>query len=327
MNLALHAQVGGKYINSSFDLATSARIAALGSNFITVNDGDINVGITNPSFISPAMHQKFAFNFTNYYTVNYGTAAYSHTFDKFGSYVATLQYVNYGREPYTDENGNESGTFGASDYMLGLGWAKPIVDSMFFIGANFKNIFSNIDVYRSWSVAVDVAAGYTSPNKLFSASLMFRNIGFQIVKFHDSRELVPFQIDAGLSQKLAHAPFRLSLLLQHLERWDMQTEDAQRKEIDPTTGETKEKSNFTNFADNAMRHVVIGIEFIPVKRFYFDVGFNYNRRQDLMEESTPSTVGISWGFGLNFSKFQIGYARAKYHLSGSPNYITFQTKF
>jgi hypothetical protein len=41
--------------------------------------------------------------------------------------------------------------------------------------------------------------------------------------------------------------------------------------------------------------------------------------------SRPGFVGFSWGFGLKVSKFNFNYARAAYHLNGSPNYISLST--
>jgi hypothetical protein len=74
-----------------------------------------------------------------------------------------------------------------------------------------------------------------------------------------------------------------------------------------------------------MRHVVIGAEFLPTKNFSIMGSYNYERRQELKDPVKVSTVGFSWGFGLRIKQFNLSYARARYHLAGSPNNITIST--
>ena len=74
-----------------------------------------------------------------------------------------------------------------------------------------------------------------------------------------------------------------------------------------------------------LRHVNAGIEFLPLKNFYFCLGYNFQRSRELRVESKVSTVGLSWGFGLNISKFQISYGRSHYHLAGSTNHFSITT--
>jgi hypothetical protein len=71
-----------------------------------------------------------------------------------------------------------------------------------------------------------------------------------------------------------------------------------------------------------MRHVILGIELIPHKNFYVSAGYNYQRRRELEIESKVSTVGFSWGFGINTSFLNIEFGRATYHLAGSSNSIS-----
>jgi len=66
-----------------------------------------------------------------------------------------------------------------------------------------------------------------------------------------------------------------------------------------------------------MRHAVLGIELLPHKNFYFSAGYNYQRRKELQIDSKVSTVGLSWGFGINTSWMDIEFGRATYHLAGS----------
>ena len=71
-----------------------------------------------------------------------------------------------------------------------------------------------------------------------------------------------------------------------------------------------------------MRHVILGVELIPHKNFYFSAGYNYQRRRELEIDSKVSTVGFSWGFGINTSFLNIEFGRATYHLAGSSTNVS-----
>jgi hypothetical protein len=100
------------------------------------------------------------------------------------------------------------GTFTAGEYAFNLGWGRQL-DSLFSIGANLKNIYSHLDTYHSYGIAVDVAGTYSSAKSQFTATLMALNIGRQLKYYIDgNNEPLPFEVQLGLSKKLAHTPFR-----------------------------------------------------------------------------------------------------------------------
>ncbi len=327
-SLATTAQIGGGRTYQFLNLPNSARIAALGGNFLAIRDDDITLAIANPSLITKRMNNTLALSYINYFSdVNYGFAAYSRSFNKIGSFVGSLQYINYGTFTETDATGQTYGTFKAAEYALNIGWGKSL-DSNFSIGSNLKTIISSLESYSSFGIAVDVAASYQSNNKNFVTSLMFKNIGRQLSYYTEgNREALPFEIQLGFSEKLNHAPFRFSLLLNHLEKWDLSFEDPLNPSVktDPLTGELIEKSKFSKFGDNLLRHAVLGVEFVPSRSFNIRLGYNYQRRQEMKVESAMSTVGFSWGFGFRVSKFYFSYAHVIQHLAGSSNFFTIAT--
>jgi hypothetical protein len=318
------AQSGGQTTYKFLNLTNSARVAALGSNFLTIHDNDLSLALANPSLISPMMANTLSLNFNNYFAgTNSGFASYGFNLNKLGSFAGTMQYYSYGKSENTNEYGETSGQFNAGEYAFNLGWGR-MLDSVFSIGANFKAIYSGLDIYNSFGLAVDVAGSYI-PNESFCASLVFRNIGRQITAYTTQGvEPLPFEIQAGISKKLAHVPFRYSILLQHLEKWDLTYTDPNAP-VDPFTGEVPQQSGLDEFASNVMRHIVIGGEFIPAKFLSIRLGYNYLRRQEMKVVSRPGTVGFSWGIGLKVSKFNFSYSRAAYSLAGSPNFISIIT--
>lgn len=318
------AQTGGKSTYKFLNLTNSARVAALGSNFLTIHDNDLSLALANPSLISPSMAHTLSLNFTDYFAGTHsGYASYGFNLEKFGSFAGTLQYYSYGRSDMTNEYGETEGQFSAGEYAFNLGWGR-MLDSVFSIGANFKMIYSGFERYNSLGMAVDVAGSYI-PNESFCASLLFRNIGRQITAYtSEGVEPLPFEIQAGISKKLAHVPFRYSLLLQHLEKWDLTYSDPNAA-VDPSTGEVVQQSGLDKFTGNVMRHIVIGGEFIPAKFLSIRLGYNYLSRQELKVVSRPGSVGFSWGIGLKVSKFNFNYSRSAYSLTTSPNFISIST--
>lgn len=314
------AQKGGTQAYSFLNLPNSARVAAMGYNFVAIADADLSIGLNNPSLISNEMHNDISLNFVdNYSDINYGFASYSSTFEKLGSFAASIQYIDYGKFKRTDETGQELGEFSGNEFAPVIGWGRRL-DSSFSIGANIKGIYSSFENYNSFGLAVDVAGSYINENHGFVLSLVARNIGMQITQINPGdREPLPAEVQLGLSKKLRHLPFRYSILITNLQKWDLTYTDPADDNIDPFTGEVKEKSKIGDIADKALRHIVIGGEFLPTKNFSVRFGYNYQRRQEMKLESKRSTVGLSWGFGFRVSKLNFSYARSAYHVSGSPN--------
>ena len=323
---AAEAQIGGNNSYEFLNLTNPARTAALGSsNFLAIKDDDIMLTLANPSLITTKVNNGLAFSFTDSYTdINYGFAMFGKDFGKVGSFVGTMQYANYGKFTYADATGVTAGEFTAGEYAFNIGWGRKL-DSVFSIGANFKTIYSALEIYTSYGVAVDVAGSYQNKNG-FTMSLAARNIGRQLSTYTSGNpEPLPFEIQFGMSKRLKHLPFRYSVVLSHLEKWDLTYLDPNDNRIDPLTGEQLNGSGNSGFLDRAMRHVILGGEFTPAKFLSFRIGYNYQRRQELKLTSRPATVGFSWGIGLKISKFNFSYARATYHLAGSPNYISLST--
>jgi hypothetical protein len=131
-------------------------------------------------------------------------------------------------------------------------------------------------------------------------------------------------LQAGITQGLAHAPFRFNITFQNLERWDLTYEKTGSDDFN-TLGEEVERSGFDIFGDKLMRHLVFGVEFLFGKNFHVDLGYNYKRRQEMKVNARPGMVGFSWGFGFKVSKFHIAFGRASYHLAGGTNHFSLTT--
>lgn len=325
-HLQSYSQVGGSGTYEFLNLTSSPRIAAMGGDFLAVYDDDITLASSNPSLINPGLHNHLGASFVDYYSdINYGQASYSRTFNRAGSFLGAVQYISYGEFDYADETGQRAGSFYAGETALNIGWGRQL-DSLFSIGSNLKFIYSSFESYNSFGLAVDVAGSYMSRDRSFIVSLIAKNIGRQLKAYEGGNvEPLPFELQLGFSKRLKHLPFRYSMLFNNLEKWDLRYEDPSSQQFDPITGEVIDENGFEKFADNFMRHIVIGAELIISKNLSLRAGYNYKRRQEMKIDDKTSTVGFSWGFGFRVSKFHFSYARSAYHLAGSPNYIAITT--
>jgi hypothetical protein len=322
---SMFSQIGGFGTYKLLYSVNSSRIAGLGGDFLAIKDDDITLALPNPSLISPGMNNNLALTYSNFAGIGFGYVMYSRTFNKVGSFAGALQFINYGKFTRADEAGVESGTFTANDLALTVGWGRQL-SPHFSIGANAKLIYSAYDTYRSFGIAVDAAGTYTTKDNLFTASLLARNIGSQLVPYIAGEyEPLPFQLQIGISQGLAHIPLRFSLLFNHLERWDLTYFDpnAPGNQKDPITGEVQSKSGINKFADNLMRHIVLGGELTIAKVLALRIGYNYQTRKELQPPDRAGVGGFSFGFGLHVKMFTIGYTRETY-MTGpiNPNYFT-----
>ncbi len=149
-----------------------------------------------------------------------------------------------------------------------------------------------------------------------------RNLGSQIKPYYGNNyEPLPFDLQIGMSKKLAYAPFRISLLAQHLQKPNLNYTVPENDNI--LDFEANDNPSFEtvmlSYTDMAIRHIVLGVEFMPVKVFTVNAGYNHQRRQELKLTNKAAFAGFSWGVNINLQKFYISYGRATYHLAGASN--------
>jgi len=306
------SQTGGTHVYQFLNLMHSGIAASLGGSNVSLMSGDVNLAYCNPSLLSTEMHNNLALNYVNYFAgINYGMSLYSFTLPGIGNAATGITYLNYGSFRETDESGVITGAFSAAEYALSLIFSREL-DSSFTAGISVRPVLSHLEKYSSFGMAIDLGIAWHSHDGLTSAGAVIRNAGLQITTYHgEKRENLPFEIQAGISHKLAHAPFRFSVTGRHLEKFDL-THDY----------ETSPGTAGSGFLEDFARHLVIGAEVLPHRNFYVSAGFNYQRRKELMVESKSSMSGFSWGFGINTAYLSVGFGRASFHLAGASNHFS-----
>ena len=327
------AQTGGGNAFNFLDLVTPARIAAQGGNTIAIRDNDLTLASQNPALLNESMDGQLALSGVNYFAgVKYGSAMYAKKFRRSRTWMASMNYVNYGIFKETEANGEETGgVFYASDYNLNIGFGVPMkyisvtglpsrLDTLFYFGATGKIIYSFLDKYYSFGLAADLGLTYYNSKRNITSSLVVKNFGRQVRAYvPGNREPLPFEVQAGISEKLKLAPLRISLVLSHLEKWDLTYYDSLATQSTLTLAEAEKRPGVP---EKIMRHVIIGTELLISKNFHIRFGYNYQKRKELGVSTRRSTTGLSWGFGFRISKFHLSYGRSLFHLAGPANHVT-----
>jgi hypothetical protein len=313
------AQIGGESTYQFLTLTNSARIAALGGIQVAVNDSsDLNLAFCNPALLKNSDANQLLINYVSYLAgINYGYASYSFSLGKFGNLATGIHYINYGSFEAADADGTRTGnTFTAGEYALNIIWSKQF--SRWYLGANLKPIYSVFESYHSVGIAGDIGASHLSGNNLTSVGFVLRNIGTQISSYYEGgeKESIPFEILAGFSQKLAHAPLIISVTAQQLNHWNLAKPEVTSVQDPFATGPTE------SFSKQIMRHILLGVEMLPSEHFTVRAGYNYNLRQQLKPDQKLSAVGFSLGFGVKIKRFRLDYTNTRFHIAGSSNLIS-----
>lgn len=313
-----YGQIGGKSVYQFLNMVTSPRQAALGGKVLTIYDEDVNQAHFNPATINPEMDNHLAVNYGNYLgAITYGTAAYAYTYDRhLQTFHAGVNYVNYGKFEGYDENGNQTASFTGSEMALSLGYSYNVPFTNFYFGANAKLISSTLESYTSYGGAVDLGALFIDEGNDVNWALVVRNIGTQITTYSGTQEKLPMEILAGVSQEVDNVPIRWHLTLENLQQWNIGFSNPNRAISTIDGSATQEKVGFMN---NALRHVVFGVELFPNKGFNLRLGYNFRKAEELRVVDQRNFSGISLGFGLKMGKLKFNYSHSRYSLAGNTN--------
>jgi hypothetical protein len=304
----LHAQYSSQQIFEFLNMPNSSRLTALGTYNITTKDADIGMALTNPALIDSAYHKALAFNYNFHIAGISGlNLDYGHYIKKFDITThLNFQRLNYGNFDRTDNVGTVLGTYNASDYVMNIGVGKKL-NERFNAGINLKYINSRYDFYTAKGFGIDFGANYYNPKSKIDIALVIKNIGFLTTSYANVDEKLPIDVQFGISKKLAHLPFRISMTARKLNNWNVFYENPFDNQILFIGQDQPETSRTTKFIDNLFRHITIGGEFIFGKSEVFSARFAYNHslRKELNVNNFRSLTGFSGGFGVKISKFRL----------------------
>ncbi|MDZ4844288.1 MAG: type IX secretion system protein PorQ [Chitinophagales bacterium] len=326
----LRAQLGGERVYGFINLPSTSRATGTGGSLITVKDKDVGLAFQNPSLLNSEMHNRFSAGTVIYFNgVNFGNFNYVRSYEKIGTFQTGLQYIAYGTFDRTDATGQVMGEFKASEYVLNVGGARDLEKYTF--GANVKFILSELESYSSYGAALDLAASYHDTSKLFTATILMKNIGVQFKPYYSgNREPIPFELQAGFSKRFKHLPFRVSVTLHDLQNFNIRYEDPNQQTDDSFLSNDSTSDDGTSVGDvfdEIGRHIILGGELYFGKAVIIGFGYNHQRRQEMIIDTKKGLAGFSFGIMINIKQFSFGFARGRYHIAGASNHFTVGVNF
>lgn len=303
--------LGGSTVYNFLKLPNAPQLSALGGINISQISDDISLAFHNPALLRSNMHTQthLSFNAFNGGVKQYHlmTGIYHEALNT--NFALGVQYLNYGSLQQTDAAGNINGNFRPVDYVVQASAGRQYMKRWHY-GATLKFIHSSYGIYRSSGLALDVGVSYYDSASSWQASFVAKNMGTQLRQYGAEREELPFDMQLGISKRLANAPLQFSITAWHLQRWDIRYEDTvfDREEGVDEGGKGK---NF--FFDKLFRHVVIGAQCYVTDKVELSIGYNHMRRKELNAGNAGNGLnGFSLGAGALFKKLQIRYARSWY---------------
>lgn len=320
------AQTGGSNSFSFLNLAFNARSFGLGTDFITVKDQDVNLGVSNPSLINAKMDKHASFNQALLPGgINYGMVNYARAFKGDFTGIGHIRYVDYGKMTRRDEFGNDQGVFKPMDMIIGASVAKPFSPRL-SVGATLNLIYSQLESYSALGASIDFAGNYYNEDKEVLMTVLVKNAGYQFKGYTQQKhDPLPVELQFGISKKLAHAPFRFSVLLHSLNRWDLSYNDPNAKPtIDALTGDTIPVPS-TGLVEKIGRHFTFQTEILVSKNIHLRAAMDIQKRQEMKLEARPGASGFSLGLGMYFKKFSLDYGFGVVSRAGFQHMISLST--
>jgi Type IX secretion system protein PorV len=312
--LSLSAQSGDN-VYEFLKVPFSVSAAGVGGNSVSSMVEDLNMCFHNPAILSTAMDNDFSVGYMHYVSdINIGSAAYSRKINERSAWMAGVRYVDYGSMLWTTPENEILGNTYAKDLALTGGYSW-LLSEHFRAGSTLNLIYSALDEYSSAAIAVDLGVYYFDPEGNLSAGFVIKNVGSQIMAYDQTYESMPWDIQFGVSKRLAHAPIRLTLTAQNLTSWKL----PYTAEVEASTTGTVKKEDFV---ETLFKHLLIGVEFIPSDNFLVSLGYNYRRVSELGITQRTSFGGFTTGFSMKVKSVRVGASYAKYHVAGSSLQMT-----
>ena len=317
--------LGGNSVFNFLKLPNTPRLTALGGVNISAASNDVGLAFNNPGLLKKEMHTQLNTVFNNFYAgINSYHLSFAYSHEKLKTNFAWgLSYFDYGKIVETDVSGNISGSLRPTDWVMQFSASRSYLQKWNY-GATIKVINSNYGIYRSNAIAMDVGVVYSDTANLFSASVVAKNMGFQLLKYAGTNpEDLPFDLQAGITQKLRNAPLTFSFTAQRLHQLDIRYSDTL---FNNENGLHQNNNSHFTF-DKIFRHFVFAVQVNPVPQIEFTLGYNHLRRRELnIGNTTNGLNGFSIGAGFMVRKVQFNFARTYYQNNTAFNQLGLNLK-
>jgi hypothetical protein len=232
--------------------------------------------------------------------IGVGNVIFAKAWGERSAWGVGVNYANYGKNLYEATEEGIQGKLQASDICGNLFFSRDLTDKIRG-GITARFLYSNYYHNTAIGLGVDVGLSYSDPEKGFSAGLVGKNLGRQIKAYEEELYALPWDIQFGISKKLAHAPIRFSVTGVYLKQW----------QFDNFYG--KKDAFFKTLS----KHLIFGIDLMPSDNLWISLGYNAKRGSDLSLQEGNKLAGFSIGAGLKVKAFGFGCSLGKYHPSAT----------
>ncbi len=186
----------------------------------------------------------------------------------------SLNYFNSGDMRRTDEEGQNLGSFSASDIAAYLTMAQRLWHDRLAVGINLKAVYSNIDEFSSDAYVIDAGLLVSGPLKGMKLGASIANMGSVRSGYTDNfTDSLPVNLRLGLSHRPAHAPLPMMILAD------------------------------LNLPNDGDPYLAFGLEIRVGNGLYLRPGYN---TQPIGQNEDP--LGLTAGAGLAMQTYRLDYA-------------------
>ncbi len=302
--------LGGSSVFNFLNQSNSAQLSALGGMNVSAIGKDVALSFNNPALLRSEMAGQFSTSFNDFLAgiKNYSFVSAFHLNKLDANLSAGVNYFDYGTIPQTDAAGNVLGNFHPNDYVVQVSGSKQYKDN-WWLGTTLKYISSSYGQYKSNGVALDVGVAYYDSANQLQASMVVKNMGTQLKTYDGSgnKEELPFDMELGVTKRLAKAPIQFSLTAHHLQQLNIFYNDSA---FNASEGNTNQSSSLGN---KIFTHLVFATQFFINEKLEVTAGYNFLRRNDLDAYNTANGLnGFTLGLGVLLKKLHIRYATGFY---------------
>lgn len=278
-------------------LGVGARAIGMGEAFIAIAD-DASALYWNPAGLTNISSKEFTFTHTKWVAdINWDFAGYAHKLPGIGTIGISAGALTMDDiEETTSLNPYGTGRyFTASDYMVGLSYARMLTDK-FSVGGTVKYVAQYLDEEEAIGFAVDVGTLYNTGFKTIRLGMAIQNFGGDM-KFIEDEYPMPVTFKFGMAM------------------------DFMDSDMHKVTGSVE----MNHPADNA-ETVNIGGEYWFNSMIALRAGYKYNY------DAEGLTAGAGFQLPIGFANLQLDYAYTDIgyladSFADSPHRLTLGLKF
>lgn len=297
--------IGGNAIYNFLKLPTHPLAAASGGRLVSSMTSELGVVSENPALLNAASNGVISSNLLSLSPgLNLLNAIGGLHIEKLNTtFALSITHLSYGSSDQTDVSGNLVGSFMPYDQSIQF-IASSKYGKHWQYGGSVKYINSKYGAYTSAALAADMGLLYSDEEKLLNAGFSVKNMGFQLKKYTNTGEDLPFDMSMGLSKKLANAPIRFSITAQKIHQFDILYQDTL---FNSQNGLVPFKQGLPG---KLLSHLICASDVLLGEKIVFTIGYNVLKRKELsIQRMSNGIAGFSYGVTVSLKRVKCYFSR------------------